>query len=147
MISALSIYLNPVKNWNRLDKCWVRPEPQHDVTRRLGHCIIATLWHIISYHGTGWLYCCTLFEMISRLTISGPQPILHLQLLGNSNSPSNLVPILALKNHSHAIEPAAKHGPSKFPSNHSRALTPIWQIANPPTCCTNLNEWDVMFLH
>ena len=48
MISVLSIHLTPIKSWNRVYKCWVRPELQHDVIRCPGHCIIATAWHDIT---------------------------------------------------------------------------------------------------
>ena len=43
IISAVSIHWTPVKIWNIVYKCWVRPELQHDVIRRLGHCVIAIM--------------------------------------------------------------------------------------------------------
>ena len=49
MIPALGIHLTCLKTLNRVYKCWVRPELQHDVIRRPGHCIITTSWDEMSW--------------------------------------------------------------------------------------------------
>ena len=48
IVSALSIHLTLLKTWNRVYKCWVRPELQHDLFRSTDYCNCMTWYQVIS---------------------------------------------------------------------------------------------------
>ena len=49
MISAFSIHLTLLKTWNRVYKCWVRPELQHDVINILAPALLQS-HDVVSHH-------------------------------------------------------------------------------------------------